>query len=121
MFMEKLVCECCGGTINRSTMICEFCGTKYKRSEYEIQPIRIETYRNPVQTLRYGVDISEMVEYGLSSAEISEIAMKEICDKLSEQIAPYIQLRTEEHLNVSSYPFRRKVINGELKLIQPIN
>jgi hypothetical protein len=117
--MEKLVCECCGGIINRSTMTCEFCGTQYKKSEYECAPIRIETYRNPVQTLSYDMDITDMVEHGLSSKDIAEITVKTMCNKLSEQIAPYVKMRQEEVFS-ENYPFRRIVVRGDLKLIQPV-
>ncbi len=117
--MEKLVCECCGGIINRSTMTCEFCGTQYKRSEYENSPIRIETYHNPVQTLSYNMDITDMIEHGLSSEDIAEITMKTMCNKLSEQIIPYIKIKQEEVFS-DNYPFRRIMVHGDLKLIQPI-
>ena len=114
--MEKLVCECCGGTINRSTMTCEFCGTQYKRSEYEHMPImRVETYHNPVQTLKYGMDVTDMINYGLSSEDIAERAMKTMCNKLADQLAPYIKISQSE-----DYPFNRTKIVGELKLVQPI-
>ena len=118
--MEKLVCECCGGIINRSTMTCEFCGTQYKKSEYEYIPImRVETYHNPVRTLSYGMDITDMIEHGLSSEDISEITMKTMCNKLPDQLAPYIKIRQEEGFS-DTYPFNRTRITGELKLIQPI-
>lgn len=118
--MEKMVCECCGGVINRSTMTCEFCGTQYKKSEYEHMPImRVETYNNPVNTLSYGIDITDMVEHGLSSEDIAEIAMKTICNKLSEQITPYIKISQRASFS-PEYPFRRIMVGGDLKLIQPI-
>ena len=117
--MEKLVCECCGGIINRSTMTCEFCGTQYKRSEYECTPIRIETYHNPVRTLQYGMDITDMIEHGLSSEDIAEITIKTMCNKLSEQIAPYIKIKQGEEFS-EDYPFHKTRITGELKLIQPV-
>lgn len=118
--MEKLVCECCGGIINRSTMTCEFCGTQYKRSEYEHMPImRVETYHNPVQTLSYGMDITDMIEHGFSSKDISEMAMKTMCNKLADQLAPYIKIRQEDVFS-ENYSFRRIMVRGELKLIQPI-
>jgi hypothetical protein len=27
---KPMTCKCCGGTINREGMFCDFCGTKYK-------------------------------------------------------------------------------------------
>ena len=28
--LKPMICKCCGGTINRDGMFCDFCGTKYK-------------------------------------------------------------------------------------------
>ena len=33
--MKPLICKCCGGTINRETMICPYCDTAYTKDEPE--------------------------------------------------------------------------------------
>lgn len=100
--MEKLKCECCGGTLNKTfdandIYVCEYCGTKYKieSRNNSFIPIKIETFHNPVQTLSCKTIISDDAVKYLGNEKCSEITMREITSKLAESLAPFLQLNTE--------------------------
>jgi len=111
--MDKYICECCGGNINRATMQCDYCGTKYKE-EYD-KPIRIETFRNPIRTFNAKVRITEEMYRSLPTEEISRFAVNELVRALSQSIAPMMKITEKER---NQY-FEREII-GTIKMVEPL-
>lgn len=107
-------CECCGGHINRQTMVCEYCGTRYKKENNEI--IRIETFTNPVRTFtaKFAIDHNIIIDYGPEQA--SEIAIKELANELSKCIAPMMSVYSE--FDIDHY---RHIIAGQIKIVEPVH
>lgn len=111
--MDKYKCSCCGGNINRATMICEYCGTRYKEEQESV--IKIETFRNPVRTLASRV---AMDKYFLTKSpeEASEYAIRTLARQFAEYIAPYMDIqcsfdRLTDHA----------VLDAQIKVVEPIN
>ena len=111
--MDKYKCSCCGGNINRATMICEYCGTRYKEERESV--IKIETFRNPVRTLASRV---AMDRYFLTKSpeEASEYAIRTLARQFAECIAPYMDIqcsldRLTDHA----------VLDAQIKVVEPIN
>ena len=71
--MDKYICSCCGGKINRITMTCEYCGTQYEEKHDNL--IRIETFRNPVETLGCDIPIPTELFMELGAKKASEVVM----------------------------------------------
>lgn len=113
--MQKMICECCGGAINPHTLKCEYCGTQYKRDEYE-NVCRIETYTNPVETLRVRQNISSEVARDIPLDDISRICLGEMAHQLAEIMYPYIKIRHEY-----DYKYDEHRITGEIKIVRPVN
>ena len=120
--MEKYVCDCCGGSIDLHTLTCEYCGTKYKRdmSEYNnpfYQPIRIETYHNPINTYTACVEIDDydIMRYGPEYA--SKKAIEVLSHKLSESIA--LNMAIEEGPSFT-LDFKHRIY-GTIKMVKPVN
>ena len=110
--MKKLICECCGGTINRATMTCEYCGTKYKEEHDEV--IRIETFMNPVRTLQAQREIPDFELQYIGPKEMSEACLKSMAAELAECMIPYMRVQQE-------YDFTRCThrVRAQVRVVQP--
>ncbi len=111
--MDKYICSCCGGKVNRVTMTCEYCGTQYKEENNNL--IRLETFRNPVQTLAAKFQISH--EHILQDPKmISEYAIKRLANNFADVIAPYMDV-------YHSYDPCTKThsLDARIKVVIPIN
>jgi hypothetical protein len=93
--MNKYICDCCGGKINPATMECEYCGTHFKEDYINDSVIRIETYRNPVETLAAATMIPDEMIKSLGPEKASEYAVHVLAKKLSEGIVPFMVLQSE--------------------------
>ena len=90
--MDKYICECCGGKINRATMMCEYCGTQYKEDLVNDAVIRIETFHNPVDTLKASVIVPDEQIRLLGADDASEWVVRQLAHKFSEHISKYMVL-----------------------------
>jgi hypothetical protein len=112
---KAYICQCCGGTINRDTMKCEYCGTEYEKNDDQVR-LRIETFQNPVETLACQVGITDEDMIALGPEEASKLAMQKMCRQLSECLAPFINMRVEHD------PCTRiHHLEGRLKIVRPVN
>ncbi len=112
--MDKYICSCCGGKINRITMTCEYCGTQYEEKHDNL--IRIETFRNPVVTLQNEFVFNNDLMDHLTPQEISKLAMDKTVRELAECIAPYIEVQIEND------PMRcQKIMRSRIKIVQPVH
>ena len=114
MNLKLYKCECCGGNINRATLKCEYCGTQYKDDQNDAI-IRIETFRNPVDTYTAAVRFCDEDIHTIGPDKISEIAIKELTHKLSDCIA--------QNMVISHYyepSSRSHSIRGDIKVIRPV-
>ena len=109
----KYKCSCCGGHINRSTMICEYCGTRYEDNNGDV--IRIETFQNPVRTLASQIAVDKFLAIK-SPQEYSEFAVKTLARQFADVIVPYMELQCLDD------PISLKLLlSARLKVIEPIN
>ena len=113
-FDTRYTCQCCGGHIDPQTMTCEYCGTKYKKENNDV--IRIETFHNPVQTFAAQVAMDPHILTELGPEKASEIAMNQLVHELSKCIAPMMEVYSEYRLDS-----RTHVVNGRIKVVQPIH
>ena len=90
--MDKYICECCGGKINRATMTCEYCGTQYKEDLVNDTVIRIETFRNPVDTLKASVIVPDEQIRLMGADNASEWVVRQLAHKFSEHMLKYMVL-----------------------------
>ena len=111
--MDKYKCSCCGGSINRATMTCEYCGTRYKEEHGNV--FKIETFTNPVRTLGSQITIDNFALYK-NPKDYAEFAIKKLAVSFAECIAPYMDIR------VSTEPWRdQTIIDAKIKVVEPIN
>ena len=111
--MEKYKCSCCGGNINRATMICEYCGTKYKKEYGDI--IRIETFTNPVRTLASQMALDNYA-LKLNPKEYSEYAIRELAVEFAECLVPFMDIHSSIDSNRG-----QMILDARIKVVEPIN
>lgn len=111
---EKYVCSCCGGKINRATMTCEYCGTRYKEEYGNV--FRVEIFQNPVRTLasRFVADDRYMLMN--NPQEYSEYAIRTLARQFAESIAPFMELEYEHDPCM-----QRTILNARIKVVEPIH
>ena len=111
--MDKYKCSCCGGNINRATMICEYCGTRYKEEYGNV--IRVETFQNPVRTLASRAVIDDFA-MRTDPQGYSEFAIKQLARQFAECIAPYMDLEySVDNLT------RTARLDAKIKIVEPIH
>ena len=110
--MNKYICECCGGQINRTTLKCEYCGTEYKIDNDNF--IRIETFRNPIDTYKAIITLSDEFISHVDNEDLARMTMNNLTHKLASALANNIVLEVEQD------PFRRQTtVKGTIKCIRP--
>lgn len=111
-FLKPYICTQCGGKVNRTTLVCEMCGTHFK-DESQGEAYRLIVTRPGVVTLgkRIYVDTEIMSQ---SPEVFSEFAIKQLAREFAECIAPYMDIKAEnrpEH--------HQSVLTARLRILQP--
>lgn len=110
---NPLICDCCGGKINRTTMKCEYCDTKYRLPE-GARPIEIRCVRPGEQTLAtsFSIDRHALKEDG---PRLMEYVAHEMAFKLAEGLLPYCEFYSD----YSPYNDRVRIM-AECRVIEPV-
>ena len=106
-FLKPYICTQCGGNVNRATLVCEMCGTRFKDvSESGIA--RIVVSRPGVVTLGQSISV-DLEDMQRNPKEISEYAMRRLAGVFAECIAPYMDVEMENRPEYHSTTIRAKV------------
>ena len=111
--VKPLKCPNCGGNINRSKMVCEYCGTQFKK---DIDPnvIRIETFHPQTEVLRGTVMLSAEEVYLIGKEDSAKMATEVLADKLAQAIAPFMEIHTQLDPKTLTYRF-----DGRVRVLRP--
>lgn len=90
---EAYICDRCGGHINRATMQCEYCGTRFREENDNV--IRIETFRNPVREFSVKAVIPDFYVREMGCEAASRICMNELTQKMAECLPQLMNVRVE--------------------------
>ena len=113
--MQKLVCECCGGAINPNSLVCEYCGTRYKEDRSFNGEIRyIQTCPTSIVPLGYRMEVTEDVMSHIPPDKLAEYSMREMTRKLAEALVPYVKIETERDIYT-----QRQIIRGTVRVVEP--
>lgn len=112
--MRRLICDGCGGQIDRDTLICNHCGVAYKLDEYEM-PIRVVEYAQRVDTFSGCVRVpAYLVKDAKDAEQIMEMSLHQMAKQMAEKIMPLIELQHEFEPATQEY-----VTYGRLKVANP--
>lgn len=105
--MKKYICDCCGGKVNRLSLNCEYCGTRYQEEADRIIPIAIQ--RKPVNVLETIVALPDDFIRGMGAEEASKVAIEELSKELARGLIPYMDIKRESDLCTMQTRFRARV------------
>ena len=110
--LKPLVCEKCGGSIDRKTMRCPYCDTAYAYDNNGVQ-VRFTVERPGTHIIKAQAKVSrEMVDYE------PERATAYVLDKMRHQVAD--GLLAFMKISTMSDPYEMcEVIRGEVRVIDP--
>lgn len=112
--MRRLICDGCGGQIDRDTLVCKHCGVAYKLDEYEM-PIRVMEYSTKVETFSGCVRVpSYLVEDAKDAEQIIEMSLQQLAKQMAKKIMPLMEFQHEYDPRSCEY-----VTYGRLKVANP--
>lgn len=114
MKLKPLTCTNCAGTINRATMTCEYCGTKFE-SLYRNNELfmGVEHQSSPVRVLQSQTSIpAELLRDDCMG--VTNYAMSEIRQQLAKALEDCMEITTEYN------PYEmRQVITARVRVLEP--
>lgn len=112
MDIKLLKCKCCGGHIDKATLVCNMCGATYILDD-DMKPIRV-VYNNDVVTLSSTTTVPREVFYVCDGKDVSEITLEEMAKDLARKILPLIEYQTEFDIRHNEY-----ITMGRLRVVNP--
>ena len=89
--LKSMICPQCGGAVNRATMICEYCGTRFREDD---SGVKIEVMRPGVRVLSATVEVPDEFMYS-SPKEAATYAIDCMAEKFAELITPFIDVKMQ--------------------------
>ena len=111
MFEPKpLVCENCGGPIERRTMRCPYCGTQYTSWD---GAMKIEVHEVGVHTLRCQVQVARVYTHN-DPERAAQYALGRMREQIADGLLAYMKMSTTDDPRQNC-----QIIRGEVRVIIP--
>lgn len=93
--LEPLICKCCGGHVDRKTLVCGFCGVAYRIKD-DFRTVEIRTIERPCEVLcaQMAVDRHELA-YHANDQDFSEYIVKSLARGLTDELVKYMEIEKE--------------------------
>lgn len=115
MKLEPITCPNCGGRVNVTRLICEFCGTQFKAADSDFGVIKLETFTSPTRVLGIETRIpNEMHEY--APEQIIPYVKREIAERLADKL---LQGELIEFISEMDWKHCQQVISARLRVLEP--
>lgn len=112
--IKPLVCERCGGHIDRQTMKCPYCDTQYERKNNGVT-VNYVVNRPGVHTLRADIRVDNFMV--LRDPEgATEYALDRLRHEIADGLLAYMKITTSKEL---SFHNECEIIRGEVRVIDP--
>ena len=112
--IKPLICEQCGGTIDRKTMQCPYCGTQYERKNNGVT-INYVVDRPGVHTLRAYIRVDKRMMLH-DPERASEYALDRLRHEIADGLLAYMKISTAKDF---SFYNECEIIRGEVRVIDP--
>jgi hypothetical protein len=109
MKLEPMVCQNCAGKINDVTMVCEYCGTKYRRSPNDGCLPYIVVDRTHAQVIGTTVKVPIETIQMIGEEKAAEYIKDSLVDEIKRQLADYMSVATSLDLKTNSYDVHARV------------
>ena len=115
MDLKPMVCPNCGGAVNMSRLICEFCGTRFKDVDSNSDVIKIETFTSPTRIMNVESRIpNEFV--ALCPEHVLDKAKDEIAQRLARNL---LQGGLVEFSSGMDFARCEQIISARLRVLDP--
>lgn len=111
--LKPLVCERCGGSIERKIMRCPYCGTEYAYNDNRIQ-VRFIERRKPgeqVICVQAALDSSMLVR---DPEGATEFVLEEMRQQMADSLLAFMKISTCDNPAMNA-----KIIRGVVRVIDP--
>ena len=116
MKLEPYICKQCGGRINVSKMVCEYCGTAYHdESLKRIKVIQVRPGEHLISA-QVAVDVEHMARYPEGARDY---ALRELRNQIADGLLGYMKISTSGSFD-PRYSGRTEIIHGEVRVIDPV-
>lgn len=110
--LKPLKCPQCGGTINRASMTCQYCGSVFQEDGDAV--IHVCSFRPEIKVGTATFFIDQLAIDAIGSEKMSEFAVKNLSQMIAEQIAPFMTIKTER-----DYLRNGQVVRGCIRVVRP--
>ena len=94
--MKALICECCGGRIDRNTMTCNFCGVQYKFDD-NFAPIIVKKIDPRFETVTADCFVGNEVFMANNCMEaIADAIRRNLTEKIMNELEQYVDIIQED-------------------------
>ena len=112
--IKPLICEQCGGQIDRGSMKCPYCGTQYERKNNGVT-VNYVIDRPGVHTLRAEVRVNNLMM--LHNPEgAKDYALDRLRQEVADGLLAYMKITTSKGL---SFMEDCEIIRGEIRVVDP--
>ena len=112
--LEVMKCQSCGGTINPSSLRCEYCGTQYERKIEKGITHYIQTCPAQIHKLETQFEIDEGLTYNAPQDMVAEYAMQQIVNALAQALVPFVKLEVTPSICNCT-----QIIRGTIRVVEP--
>lgn len=87
--LKPMICECCGGHIDRVSLTCKMCGTPYRLDE-ECKPIRVVQYDSKIETISGCIRLPSYMVVS-NPEEAMRFSLNQLAEKMVEKMMPLLE------------------------------
>ena len=112
--LKPLICPQCGGTINRSSRKCEYCGTEYDLGYDNV--LHFEALHPGTHVLGSQAIMTDEMIIGMGLEKASEYVLREMAKEMAMNLIPFMDVKTESD---PLDPWGGRKIQARLRVIDP--
>lgn len=115
--MEQCKCPNCGAAINVARMICEYCGTTFKRNDVILSDLglpKIVIQRPGIKVLGVNIAISGDQMLYMEQEDIEAMICSEMSHKIAQELVKHLDIKSRYDMST-----RMNVFSAKLRVLDP--
>lgn len=109
---KALICQCCGGHIDRRTMKCPYCETQYEK-KFDGTPVTFTVERPGVHHINAMVRLDEQA-IRMNPEGATEFAMNKLRNSIADGLLEYMRIDT-----CKDYSQFCRIIRADVRVLDP--
>lgn len=115
MTLKPLNCPNCGGKVNASRMVCEYCGTQFDSSDMNMGVLRVDHYTSPTRVVKVETRIPNEL-HAIAPDQVVDYAKREIAENLVENL---LKGNLIEFCSEMDWKECQQIISARLRVLDP--